>query len=76
MPKRKRKMMPEFSNEDEEREFWERVEVTEFLEDLADDIALDLKGKGRKGTEWIKVTLRLEADSVAQLKGEQKSFQF
>jgi len=76
MAKRRRPVIPKFSSEEEERAFWEQVDVDEFLEGPADDIVLELKRRGRKRVvsgEWQmgrqrKVTLSLDEELLGQLK--------
>jgi predicted HicB family RNase H-like nuclease len=76
MAKRKRPVIPKFSSEEEERAFWEQVDVDEFLEGPADDIVLELKRRGRKrivSSRWQagrkkKVTLNLDEELLGQLK--------
>ena len=76
MAKQKRPVIPKFSSEEEERAFWEQVDVDEFLEGPANDIVLELRRRGRKRTvsgEWQmsrqkKVTLSLDEKLLCQLK--------
>lgn len=60
----RRKTIPTFSSEDEEREFWEQVDVADFLEGDADDIFLDLKRK-----RVIKIVVRVSPEVAKRLKG-------
>jgi predicted HTH domain antitoxin len=45
---RKHPFIPEFHSEDEEREFWEQVDVAKFIECPADKIVLELRPKRRR----------------------------
>ena len=70
MAKRKRPVIPKFSSEEEERAFWEQVDIDEFLEGPANDIVLELRRRGRKRTVSgeKKVTLSLVEKLLRQLK--------
>jgi hypothetical protein len=48
MAGRKHPFIPEFHSEDEEREFWEQVDLAKFIECPADEIVLELRPKGRR----------------------------
>jgi len=48
MAGRKHPFIPEFHSEDEEREFWEQVNLAKFIECPADEIVLELRPKGRR----------------------------
>jgi hypothetical protein len=48
MAGRKHPFIPEFRSEDEEREFWEQVDVAKFIECPADEIVLELRPKRRR----------------------------
>lgn len=60
----KRKTIPTFSNEDEERAFWEQVDVTDFLEGPADDIVLGLKKR-----RVVKIVVPVSPEVAEQLRG-------
>ncbi len=77
MAGRKHPFIPEFHSEDEEREFWEQVDVAKFIECPADEIVLELRSKrGRRkkvAPEWIdlltcgKITTSLQEDLFVSL---------
>jgi hypothetical protein len=77
MAGRKHPFIPEFHSEDEEREFWEQVEVAKFIECPTDEIVLELRSKrGRRkkvAPEWIdlltcgKITTSLQEDLFVSL---------
>jgi hypothetical protein len=77
MTGRKHPFIPEFHSEDEEREFWEQVEVAKFIECPTDEIVLELRSKrGRRkkvAPEWIdlltcgKITTSLQEDLFVSL---------
>jgi predicted HTH domain antitoxin len=48
MAGREHPFIPEFHSEDEEREFWEQVDVAKFIECPADKIVLELRPKRRR----------------------------
>jgi predicted HTH domain antitoxin len=48
MAGRKHPFIPEFHSEDEERDFWEQVDVAKFIKCPADEIVLELRPKGRR----------------------------
>jgi len=60
----KRKTIPTFNSEDEERKFWEQVDVADFLEGPADEIVLDLKKR-----RVIKIVVPVSPEVARQLKG-------
>jgi hypothetical protein len=45
MAGRKHPFIPELHSEDEEREFWEQVDLAKFIECPADEIVLELRPK-------------------------------
>ncbi|MCS7265703.1 MAG: BrnA antitoxin family protein [Armatimonadetes bacterium] len=59
----KRKTIPTFSDEDEERAFWEQVDVADFLEGPADNVLLDLKRK-----QVVKIVVRVSPEVAKSLK--------
>jgi len=48
MAGRKHPFIPKFHSEDEEREFWEQVDLAKFIECPADEIVLELRPKRRR----------------------------
>jgi hypothetical protein len=48
MAGRKHPFIPKFHSEDEEREFWEQVDLAKFIECPADEIVLELRPRGRR----------------------------
>ena len=48
MAGRKHPFIPEFHSKDEEREFWEQVDLAKFIECPADEIVLELIPKRRR----------------------------
>ncbi|MFA0746885.1 hypothetical protein [Fervidibacter sp.] len=77
MAGRKHPFIPEFHSEDEEREFWDQVDVAKFIECPTDEIVLELRSKrGRRkkvAPEWIdlltcgKITTSLQEDLFVSL---------
>ena len=61
---KKFKSIPKFKNEDEERDFWDKVDVTDYF-DIDNPIELDLS-KLKPSTESI--SLRLPAYLLARIK--------
>jgi hypothetical protein len=74
MAGRKHPFIPEFHSEDEEREFWEQVDLVKFIECPADEIVLELRPKGRRrkkslqkyrkmrrGFFWLSNSMNLDA---------------
>ncbi len=61
---KKFKKIPKFKNEDEERDFWDKVDATEYF-DMAHPVKLDLS-KLKPSTESI--SLRLPSYLLARIK--------
>jgi hypothetical protein len=57
MAGRKHPFIPEFHSEDEEREFWEQVDVAKFIECPADEIVLELRPKRRRRKKVVSEVL-------------------
>jgi len=64
MAGRKHPFIPEFHSEDEEREFWEQVDLVKFIECPADEIVLELRPKRRRRK---KVTSEVSEDEARLL---------
>ena len=64
MTGRKHPFIPEFHSEDEEREFWEQVDLAKFIECPADEIVLELRPKRRMRK---KVTSEVSEDKARLL---------
>jgi hypothetical protein len=64
MAGRKHPFIPEFHSEDEEREFWEQVDLAKFIECPADEIVLELRPKRRMRK---KVTSEVSEDEARLL---------
>jgi hypothetical protein len=60
MAGRKHPFIPEFHSEDEEREFWEQVDVAKFIECPADEIVLELRLKRRRRKKVVSEVLEDE----------------
>jgi hypothetical protein len=60
MAGRKHPFIPEFHSEDEEREFWERVDLAKFIECPADEIVLELRPKRRMRKKVVSEVLEDE----------------
>ena len=60
MAGRKHPFIPEFHSEDEEREFWEQVDVAKFIECPADEIVLELRPKRRMRKKVVSEVLEDE----------------
>jgi hypothetical protein len=60
MAGRKHPFIPEFHSEDEEREFWEQVDLAKFIECPADEIVLELRPKRRRRKKVVSEVLEDE----------------
>ena len=60
MAGRKHPFIPEFHSEDEEREFWEQVDLAKFIECPADEIVLELRPKRRMRKKVVSEVLEDE----------------
>jgi hypothetical protein len=60
MAGRKHPFIPKFHSEDEEREFWEQVDLVKFIECPADEIVLELRPKRRRRKKVVSEVLEDE----------------
>jgi len=59
----KKKLIPDFASDEEERAFWDTHDPEEYFEDEPIDVVWDLRPEKKK-----RVTIRLEPSMIAQLK--------
>jgi predicted DNA binding CopG/RHH family protein len=62
-----KKPIPDFTSEQEELDYWDEHDITEFDDGTADDLSLQLKATPKRP-----VTLRLDEDLIASLKAAAK----
>lgn len=65
---KKQLLLPKFKDEDEERDFWDKIDITEYFEpsDLKPFVLADLIKKAKKKTR--KVTMRLPEQWIEDAK--------
>ena len=65
---KKKLILPEFKNEDEERDFWDKLDISEYLEpsDFKPFILSDLMKKSKPKTR--KITIRIPEEWIIKAK--------
>jgi predicted DNA binding CopG/RHH family protein len=65
---KKKLILPKFKNEDEERDFWNKLDITEYFEpsDFKPFVLSDLMKKSKPKAR--KITIRLPEDWITQTK--------